>query len=199
MTTRRRALMFGLTAGIAAVLSAPGIAHAGDIDIVAEGSSGGVSAWWWMLLLLLPVAVLILATVRGRGEYDFTTYTPATGPGFPAVSSERSARLAALASGRASSAAEAIAHAEALAEAAARPVRPGARVPSEGGAVPLPIGASRPLLEDGMRAPDGYEIKAVVESGRYHRPTDADYAAVKPDLWFATAPTAESAGFTAVG
>ncbi|ALG83826.1 hypothetical protein [Gordonia phthalatica] len=192
MTTRHRALALGLAAATTAALLVPAPAHA---STVAAAADDGVSPWWWMLLLLLPVVVLIVAALRGRDEYDFAAFTPATGPGFPEVTPQRAARLSALASGRESSAAEAIARADALAAAAARPPKPGTRVPSEGGPVPLPIGASRPFRDDRLRAPDGYPIKAVTESGRYYRPSDGEYATVTPDLWFATAPTAEIAGF----
>lgn len=192
MTTRHRALALGLAVATAVALSTPAPAHA---STVAAAGDDGVSPWWWMLLLLLPVVVLIVAALRGREEYDFATFTPATGPGFPDLTPQRAARLSALASGRESSAAEAIARADAIAAAAARPVKPGARVPSEGGAVPLPIGASRPYRDDRLRAPDGYPVKAVTASGRYYRLTDDEYPTVQPDLWFATASTAEIAGF----
>lgn len=160
-----------------------------------ESEDSEISAWWWMLLLALPLLLFILAWFRGRNDYDYKTFEPATGPGFPAVSPERAKRLAALASGSESSAAGAIAKAQAAAAAAALPVRRGARVPSEGGAVPLPIGASRPLRADAMLAPDGYPIKAVTETGLYYRPGQAEYDAIKPDLWFATVPTAATGGF----
>lgn len=196
MTTRRRALTFGPAAAVTAAMLVPAPAHASSL---AAAGDGGVSAWWWMLLLLVPVLALVVVSARSHADYDFASVTPATGPGFPAVTAERAARLKALADGRESSAAEAIARQEALAAAAAIPVRPGARVPSEGGAVPLPIGASRPLPDDGLRAPDGYEVKAVIDTGLFYRPTDSGYDAVTPDLWFATAPTAVAAGFTSVG
>lgn len=168
----------------------------------AEASDDGISAWWWMLLLLIPLVGLMLAWLRGLNSYNYKTYSPATGPGFPPVTDERADRLRALADGRETSAADAIARAEAAAAAAKAaevPVRPGARVPSQGGEVPLPIGASRPLPNDPMQAPDGYPIKAIVESGLYYRPADAEYASVTPDLWFATAPTADKGGFAPAG
>lgn len=168
----------------------------------ADDSTDGISAWWWMLLLLIPLVGLMLAWLRGLNSYNYKTYTPATGPGFPPVTDERADRLRALADGRETSAADAIARAEAAAAAAKAaevPVRPGARVPSQGGEVPLPIGASRPLPNDPMQAPDGYPIKAIVEAGLYYRPGDAEYASVTPDLWFATAPTADKGGFAPAG
>ena len=192
MTTRHRALALGLAAATTAALLVPAPAHAGT---VAAAAGDGVSPWWWMLLLLIPVAVLIGASLRDRDEYDFASFTPATGPGFPEVTPERAARLNALASGRESSAAEAIARSEAIAAAAARPPKQGTRVPAEGGTVPLPIGASRPFTDDPLRMPDGYEIKAVISTGVFYRPTDPDYDAARPDLWFATASTADTAGF----
>lgn len=196
MTTRRRALTFGLASAVATaamLVPAPAYASSG----ATEGSSSGISPWWWMLLLVLPVVALIAVWLRGHDDYDFAAVVPATGPGFPPLTPERDARLKALASGRESSAAEAIARAEELAAAAAAPVRPGARVPSEGGTVPLPIGASRPLLGDPMTAPDGYPIKAVTETGVFYLPADSGYAAVVPDVWFATTLTAENGGFEA--
>lgn len=195
MTTRRRALTFGLASAAATALLVPAPAYASSV--ATEASGGGISPWWWMLLLVLPVVGLLAGWLRGRDDYDFTTVVPATGPGFPPLTPERDARLKALASGRESSAAEAIARAEELAAAASVPVRPGARVPSEGGAVPLPIGASRPLAHDAMTAPDGYPIKAVTETGLFYRPVDIGYADVKPDVWFATTLTAGNGGFEA--
>ncbi|EGD54633.1 hypothetical protein [Gordonia neofelifaecis] len=183
---------------VAEVLSIEAADEHGPVAEAEDSDSDDVSAWWWMLLLLVPVVGLILVWLRGRNSYDYATFAPATGPGFPPISDERAARLKALADGTESSAAGAIARADkakAAAAAAAVPARPGARVPSEGGAVPLPIGASRPLHDDPMRAPDGYPIKAVTESGLYYRPAHPDYESVTPDLWFATAPTADKGGF----
>ncbi len=182
----------GGTLLVPATASAATVEHA---PLAAASCDDGISPWWWLALLLLaPLLVLLLAWFRGRDSYDYASYSPAQGPGFPEVTPDREARIRALADGTESSAAAAIARARAAQEAAKNPPKPGARVPSEGGAVPLPIGASRPL-PDPDRAPDGYPIKADTTSGLYYLPDHPGYAAAHADLWFATAPTAESGGF----
>ncbi|MGB6126085.1 MAG: hypothetical protein WBG47_12090, partial [Gordonia sp. (in: high G+C Gram-positive bacteria)] len=92
-----------------------------------NADNGGISPWWWLLLLLLPL-LFLLAWTRRRKSYDYKAVKPATGPGFPEVTPERTKRLAGLADGTESSAAGSIAKSAAAATAAATPVRPGARV-----------------------------------------------------------------------
>ncbi|MGB6244339.1 MAG: hypothetical protein WBF94_05245, partial [Gordonia sp. (in: high G+C Gram-positive bacteria)] len=108
LKTRLSALILGLAVAAIAVLLVPASAHA---STSAERETGGISAWWWMLLLLLPLLGMILAWLRGRHSYDYTTFKAATGPGFPPVTADRVARLSALAAGTESSAALAIARA----------------------------------------------------------------------------------------
>ncbi|MYR06524.1 hypothetical protein GTV32_09475 [Gordonia sp. SID5947] len=60
---------------------------------------------------------------------------------------------------------------------------------------PVPVGAHLPL-GDPKQAPDGYPIKVSAADGVYYTPDHPSYADLDPEVWFASASAAESAGFS---
>ena len=58
---------------------------------------------------------------------------------------------------------------------------------------------SHALLEDADQAPDGFPIKGNEDSMKYHEPDGQWYTGTTAEVWFDSAESAETAGFTKAG